>query len=227
METRPKNVPISKYVFPNLGVLTTVIRSDIEDACYAAALSYSDALRSLDYGNSSWAIVKLYYSAFYSLRATLLMDGIIPFHCGSFYLCDIRDGTIKNGGRSSHQWKWNSIRDFKRLSNWLYSEDSATAYEKLRNLREDANYRFGFADPSWPDCLKEVSIAGLARSFRTYRDDSAFLYTYLDDHVALAYPTKLIMSLSEHQAFLNSRISSERKAHLKKVWPLKDKVPLL
>lgn len=203
------------------------LRSDVEDESYAAVLSYSEAIKGLDAGNTSWALVKLYYSAFYCIRAALLADGIVPFHCNDFYLCDTRDGTVKKGGKSSHQWHWKSIRDFRRLTGWFYSDESDEAYLKLRNAREDANYRLGFGDPSWPSCLAEVLNAGIVRSFRTYRDDSSFFYTYLDDHLAFAYPTRLIISIENNLVRCGFNLSQERQVHLKRVWPLKERPPLV
>ena len=229
MAARPRGVPIAAFplAITNVTGLAGAIDSDIEDAAYAAALSYADALRGLAAGNTSWAVIKLYYSAFYCIRAALLLDHIIPFHHGEFYLCDAHSGAVKKGGKSSHQWQWSSVRDFKRLSEWYYSTDSTLAYEKLRDLRENANYRFGFIDPNWPNFLLQASNVGLAKSFRTYRDDDTFFYTYLDDHMALAYPTRLLVTVGLRLSQSGLHISEERESHLGRVWPLRDKSPLL
>ena len=227
MSARPKGAPISKFVLPisTVSGFAEAVQADIQDAAYAAALSYADAIRGLIAGNPSWALIKLYYSAFYNIRLLLLLDGIIPFHCGEYYLCDSRDGAVKRGGKSSHQWQWNSLRDFRR-SGWYYSVDSSDAYDRLKAIREDANYRFGFIDPNWHRCLAQVSVAGIPKSFRTYRDDGDFTYTYLDDHVSFAYPTKILYAASSIFLAAGHGVSEERQSHLKKTWPLKDKPPL-
>ncbi len=229
MTGRPKGTPYADYT---LGIaraqgITTAIAADVQDAVYAAALSYSEALRGLGARNTTWALVKLYYSAFYSLRASLLLDDIIPFFCGEFYLCDARTGAVQKGGRSSHNWHWKSVRSYQRLSGWYYSDDSNNAYDQLRDMREEVSYRAGFSDPSWPNYLYQASMYGVAKSFRTYRDDNGFFYTYLADHLAMAYPTKLLLEVCSRYAAGEQRLEEEQSEHLHKVWPLKDRPPLI
>lgn len=228
MAARPKGVPYMKYAlqWPPLPTIAPTIESDIGNDCYAAALSYADAINGLKIGNSSWAVIKLYYSAFYSMRAMLMMDYIIPFFYDGYYLCDARNGVVKKSGNSSHDWKWSSIREFKRLSGWYYSEDSTIAYDNLKEHRINANYTFAFIDPNWHSCFAQAASAGIAKSFRTYRDDIDFLYTYLADHVVLAYPTKLVVTLGMRLSDMGLRINAERDRHLQKIWPFKDKTPL-
>src|SRR5690606_37510254 len=99
------------------------------------------------------------------------------------------------GGTSSHHWNWISIRKVVQLSeSWFASSDSQEAYERLRKHRENVNYTHAFTDPAFHRCLVSGE-SDLTKRFRLYRDDGTFLYTYLDDHLAIAYPTKLIFSL--------------------------------
>ena len=227
MSARPKGVRVSAFPLEISSQLnsSSYLASDSCDAAYAAGLTFASALRDLMANNTSWARVELYYSCFYSMRALLLMDEIISFHCGEYLLCDFKDGSVKKGGSSSHNWSWSSIRDFKRLNGWYYSQDSTDAYDLMREIREDANYRFGFMDPNWPSCFSEVANSTLNKFYRNYRDDDAFFYTYLDSHFALAYPTKLVKSVEEKLNVKNYLISDERKLHIKKIWPFKDKAP--
>lgn len=228
MAARPAGVPYATYPLGLLAIpgIQAAINSDAHDAVYAAALSYAEALRGLEDKRSTWAVVKLYYSTFYSFRAFLLMDQIVPFFCKEFFLCDVTNGAVKKAGKSSHIWNWNSINGYKHLAGWYYSQESTAAYDKLRDLRDETNYKVGFADPAWRAPLTQVYAAGVQKAFRSYRDDTAFLYTYLDDHFAVAYPTKMTLEACDRYVKSGLTVTDEQAKHLQKVWPLKDKHPL-
>ncbi|MBX3575805.1 MAG: hypothetical protein KF723_01255 [Rhizobiaceae bacterium] len=206
--------------------IANAIRSDAEDAAYAAALSFSEAVRGLRASNTSWATVKLYYAAYYSLKAAMLMDDVVSFFSGSYYLVDIQSDKISKGGRSSHIIEWRSLHQIRRLSSWYYSSDSEEAYDKLRSFRETANYKSGFMDPKHHQYLDFLLSANIDRTFREYRDDSLFVYTYLDSHLILSYPTKLLFSVSQELTNRGWNISAERSKHLQQIWPFKDKTPI-
>ncbi|MDN2607100.1 hypothetical protein OB917_29060, partial [Klebsiella variicola] len=65
-----------------LSDLKNAIRTDSTDVFYKASVSFLESLYSLRRGHSSWAIIKLYYSIFYSLRAFLLLEGYSIFKNG-------------------------------------------------------------------------------------------------------------------------------------------------
>ena len=198
---------------------------DLADFAYAAALSYAEGISGLLKGRFSWSMVKLYYSCFYSMMFNLIDDDVVPFYNKSQLICDSRTGNLKNGGRSSHQWHWNSIRNIKRLSKWVYSLESEDTYSKIRALREEANYKSAFSDPERPKWLT-FAIDNIERSFRVYRDDKEKLYTYLDDHFPLAYPTQLIFDLEGQIKARNIRFDANKLSHIRRMWPIRDRPPL-
>lgn len=204
--------------------ISSETRNDAAEAAFSAAVSYCEAINGLKNGSASWAIVKLYYSSFYCLRSILYANNLIPFEAGKFLIFDCQENTFINGGASSHKWDWKSIRSVDRLNYWIFSEDSATAYKSLCNNRDDANYKKLFTDPDLPDCLT-TSESDISKRIKTYREDQAFFYTYLDEHLTLAYPTKLIYSLDAILSSIIPALSAERKTHLKKRWLLKERCP--
>lgn len=225
---KPQGTPYANFI-PCAGEIVE-IQATVEDAVtestYAAVVSYAEAISGLQHGSISWSIVRLYYSCFYSLRALLLLNEVVPFNCGSEMLLDISSGKFLKGGRSSHHWNWTSIRKVAQLDeSWFVSSDSEDAYEKLRKHRENVNYTHAFTDPAFHRCL----VAGepdLTKRFRSYRDDESFLYTYLDDHLAIAYPTKLIFFLDARLRDVSMSLPSENISHAMKIWSMKDRCPI-
>jgi len=196
------------------------------ESAYSAAISYAEAMSNLQHGSTAWSIVKLYYSCFYSLRTLLLLNQVVPFNSGSEMLLDIDGKKFQKGGKSSHHWNWKSINKVGAVGrSWFTSSDSEEAYGKLRKHRENVNYTHSFPDPDFHKCLVSKEN-DLGKRFRTYRDDSAFFYTYLDDHLAIAYPTKLIFQLDTSLKAASIFLDEEKIAHLKSVWKMKDRCPI-
>lgn len=202
------------------------INNAVLESAYAAVISYAEALSSLKRGSISWSIIRLYYSCFYSIRALLILNKVIPFNFSGEMLLDVSNAKFLKGGKSSHHWDWGSIKKVGRLSeSWFLSEDSQESYAKLREYRENVNYTHAFTDPDFHQCL----ISGesdLGKRFRLYRDDDAFFYTYLVDHLAIAYPTRLVFELdvAMHNASINLEV--EKISHINKIWIMKDRCPM-
>lgn len=211
---------------PSLAQIQSCVYSDAAESAYASVVSYAEAISGLMSGRTSWSVVKLYYSAYYSIRSLMLANFVVPFHCKEQYLLDARDNLFLKGGNSSHQWNWSSIRAVKRLNHWYFSTDAEQAYDNLRNLRERANYNQPFIDPSFPIFIHNPT-GDLAKVLRVYRDDKDLFYTFLLDHFCLAFPTRLIYLVDETMHNLGLGFDGDRSHHLKSVWSLKDRCPLL
>lgn len=192
------------------------------DAAYAGAVSYAEAITGLRVGSTSWAVIKLYYSSFYSIRTLLLLNGVIPFNCEGEMLYDTTTGRFLKGGRSSHHWNWISIRKTDAKNSWFSSQDSQDTYERIREHRENVNYTHSFKDPE-PHSSMNMLNADIAKSFRTYRDDSDFFYTYLPEHLILAYPTRALLEVESELKIVGKQLSADRIAHLSSIWKIKDR----
>lgn len=205
---------------------STIPLAAIQSA-FSACVTISEACVGLSNGSSSWPLVKLYYSAYYSLRCLLLLNGIVPFNERGEMLIDVREQKYLKGGSSSHSWNWNSLRQVGRISReWYLSEEACCAYDKLRSHREDSNYRHGFPEPNVQHSLSNGE-SNVWKRFRIYKQDDDFFYTYLPDHLVLAFPVRL--------TFLAAATLSERKLsfgdaqiqYLQKTWHGKDKCPFI
>ena len=226
--SKPAGVAYGNFA-PSSGALASiagVVANAALESSYAAAVSYAEAITGLLHGSISWSIVRLYYSSFYCVRGLLLLKGVIPFNCREEMLLDTHAGHFLKGGRSSHHWNWTSIGKIPQLKgNWIISEESQVAYKLLREHRENVNYTHSFTDPNMHACLVSVET-DLTKRFRSYRDDGTFLYTYLSDHLAIAYPTKLIFELDTSLKSASLSLNQDQISHVKKIWSLKDRCPV-
>lgn len=210
----------------DLSAVEAVINTAICDAAYAAIISYTEAIVGLQAGSTSWSIIRLYYSSFYSLRSTFLMNRVVPFNCKNEMILNVTDAKFLKGGSSSHHWNWRVLRSIPQLSqHWYLSKDSEDSYSQLRLHRENVNYTHSFTDPDFHRCLVSGE-ADLHKRFRFYRDDDKFFYTYLPDHLAISYPTKLLFEIDARFKASGMSLSEERIAHIKKIWSIKDRCPL-
>jgi hypothetical protein len=227
-ELKPAGLSRQDYQFTAsvISQITDQVDADVSDAAYAAIVSYSEALGGFSKGSTSWGVVKLYYAYFYCIRSLLLASGAIPFHSKDHLIFDIKGNSFVKGGASSHHWNWSGIRKIRRLDAWYYSSDSEEFYGNLRDRREDSNYRFAFIDPKFPSFINNGD-GDVSKIFRVYRDGSEFFYTYLVDHYVLAYPTALIFALDTVLSKRDAKLTSERRSHVKKIWPLKDRCPIV
>lgn len=224
---KPEGVPASSHILalPS-NDMANAISTDVEAELFAATLSYAEGVRSLDGGNVSWAAVKLYYSVFYCMRTAMLLSDVINFHSKRFYLCDARTGRISTGSSSSHEWSWPAIRGFARLRGSIFSSESENAYARLKIIRESANYKESFPDPTLPRHFYYVGVNGTSKAFRAYRDDGDRILTYLDEHLAFAYPTQTVFETVKIAKDAGVEISPDREAQVRRTWPLRDSPPV-
>jgi hypothetical protein len=225
---KPSGEPLSKFQISDIArhQIIDALPGDITDASYAAAVSFAEAIAGLRNGSAAWSIVRLYYSSFYSIKASLLMAGVVPFNGKSECIFDSLNNQFYKGGDSSHHWNWGTLGKITSLkSQWPFSIDSQNAYANLRQFREDVNYRHSFPDPNMHSCLHS-NEADISKRLKAYRDDEDFFYTYLPDHLALSYPTKLAFLIDSNLNQSGQKLSKERSAHLSSIWPLKYRCPM-
>ncbi len=226
---KPSGTPYNKYAISNTAsnqILGKIPDAIIESA-YSALISYSEALSGITNKSFSWSIVRLYYSCFYSMRCLLLMNRIIPFQDGrDEFLFDGNSLKFFKGGSSSHQWNWNSLRAIHPSKEpWYLSQDSQSAYDALKKHRDNVNYTHGFTEPELHACLLTAG-SGIAKAVQGYKEDEEFLYTYLSDHLAVAYPTKLVFTVDDNISAYYSFFSDEKINHLKSTWKFRYRCPL-
>jgi uncharacterized protein (UPF0332 family) len=226
--TKPNGTPYANFQVSAIALqsIAEQIAPTIVDTAFAAVVSYAEAMAGIPKGSSSWSVIRLYYSTFYALKALMLTHEVIPFNSGKEeMMLDARNNRFFKGGKSSHHWNWSSIRKTTIKHEWYASQDSEEAYEKLRKFRENVNYTHAFTDPKLHECLVP-SRDDQSKRFRYYRDDKIFQYTYLIDHLAIAYPTKLIFEIDAKLQSLSYKLDPDRLKHLREIWKIRDRCPV-
>lgn len=184
--------------------LGDAITLDACDIFYKSAISFLEALFSLKRGHSSWAIVKLYYSIFYSLRTYLLLDGYAPIKNGKgeiyFMKCEngsspirISTGTVKGDHKTT-------IRAFSKFyplhklnTNTI---ESINIFEWAMQCRELVNYRnSSFIEPDYgynamPGALSDANH--IDHLIREYLSDEYYTYCFDMEHSLFSTSSVLI-----------------------------------
>jgi hypothetical protein len=171
---------------------------DAKDFYFKGVLSVSEAINAIDRKLFSWATVKLYYSIYYFLRASLASQNIVVLRNKNLYHLKALEGEIpqkspaKNKA-STHESTIAIAKQIIGLSDILLSNDidGMSSYEWLKDKRERINYREReFHDPNSPDFLQTISERELHKLIDLYVNDDAFIYCFQEDHATLALPIK-------------------------------------
>ena len=142
----------------DVDVLKPLLRKDALDYFNNAVISFSEGIDSIYLKRFSWATVKLYYSVFYLLRASMACHGFALLRNYSMYRLKLKAGEKpytkgKKMYNSTHSGTIAHYKDVfsgadKLLTNKI---DDIDVYKWLENVREIVNYReVSFRDP---DCL--------------------------------------------------------------------------
>lgn len=175
------------------------LREDAKDFYYKGTLSICEAISSIHKRLFSWATIKLYYSVFYFLRATLASKTIaVVRQKGYFYLIalagEIPQKSPGVNNRNTHECTCAIAKKLLQSSDVLLSNSIGTenAYNWLREKRERVHYREReFHEPGVPDFWEEIAHqSDLDCLISMYIDDSSYVYCFQDDHACLALPLK-------------------------------------
>lgn len=178
---------------------------DAKDLFYKASLSFLEATYGIVKGHSSWAIVKLYYSIFYTLRVILISSGYIVLKNGTseiFYL------KLKEGEKPKKITNSNTKGDHKatiRAYKILF-EDSAIinsnsigdmhVLDWIMSYRELVNYRINsFIEPDYGyDVIPRLPASGAEFDgvVSKYINHEFKIYCFDKQHSMFATPLVLI-----------------------------------
>jgi uncharacterized protein (UPF0332 family) len=176
--------------------LELALKADAISYLHSAIVSLSDGIRGVQQGYYTWATVKMYYSAFYALRAILALRNICIFYDGSSpRIVEATIGSIpqKLEG-TTHKCIIKAYSD-RYPSDLLLSQqiDSDPPLNWLMNKREAANYgNAKFSEPNEPEHFKQFIKEGARVSFISYFSDVHDLYTFDKDHSIVAFPLRCI-----------------------------------
>lgn len=203
-------LPLATEVLPARGPLTqneaailiAKLDNDSQRLIYSSLLSIADAFRGLELNYTTWSLVKLYYSCFYSIRAILALANVCLYYEGKkgFWIESIA-GKFKvrspsKAKGSTHKFAFSVYEHlFPRSPLLSQSIDSRTPFEWFMSAREDANYNISrFTEPGdspYFSILKKNSPRRLCVEY--LRDDT---FAFDPDHAALAYPLFILKHIS-------------------------------
>jgi hypothetical protein len=214
-----------------LSVLNPAAKLDASGTFFKALLSIVEAIEGLARGGHSWAVVKLYYSAFYLLRFKMTAMGHVFFKCaGTIYSVELKKNAVPIE-RSKGKFAGSDVRgDHKTIMatyiNHIGIRDNLltnkigvqSVFEWMMSAREDVHYRRPtFSEPAlglfFDDLFAE---AGLANWINKYLNDPYMVHCFLAEHCCLATPLVLARTaLSEHLArFTDPPLTPDQGEHL-------------
>lgn len=195
--------------------LSNYLEEDGRSVAYSSLVSVADAIRGVESGFHSWAIVKLYYSLFYTLRSFLCFDGhALFFSNGKPFKVRATGGAFPEpvGTSSSHkavmQTFASNYSGSLLLSQLIGFRDP---FEWMQLQRETVNYRQAkFVEPDTLTAFKGIMNArSIRQAISAYIDDSTLSFD--EDHAIMAYP---VLALNELKRFRPDIIDEEDQERL-------------
>ncbi|UNP88786.1 hypothetical protein MNZ22_20530 [Aeromonas encheleia] len=132
---------------------------DARSLFYKALLSFMEATYAILNNHSSWSIVKLYYSVFYSLRVIIFLSGHVFFKdgMGNIYTLELKTGSapqkVNNGRvRGDHKCTIKAYKTIHQNNDILNTNDidGKNVFEWIMEYRELVNYRVSsFIEPDY------------------------------------------------------------------------------
>lgn len=188
-------------------VFREALIDDSTDTFYKGTLTLIEALASIENGYQSWAIVKLYYSAFYFVRTFFGTRDLGIVKCSSgLYTLKLESGStvIK---RTGVKYKGQNVRGDHKTTIFIFEKefgadelvlsnriDDCSVFEWMMSAREDVNYRHPkFSEPDMDFFHSSITKdGGLEHWIKIYINDENGLYLFQEDHCCLATPLHLL-----------------------------------
>ena len=215
-----------------LAILRENARSDAKDIFFKASLSFLEATHGIINGRTSWAIVKLYYSLFYSLRVIMMCSGHVFLKNGTSEIFCLKLEAGSSPFKVSNDKNKGDHKATIRAYKMLFADaaiintnkiDEQHVLEWIMSYRELVHYRIkSFIEPEHgydvlPTLISDsVNFDGLSMRYIT---DEFSSYCFLEDHSMYATPLFLLNQSSEliQSNFDSSIFSDERKSVLRKI----------
>lgn len=202
---------------------------------YKGMISLSEAIFSVSRSQYSWATIKLYYSVFYFLRASLACNGYgflrkqrELFH----FSAKENESFLVSRDSTDHKAtillfvKLFSLDD-KLQTNKINDENP---YKWLMDKREHINYKYNtFLEPGMPEFWEEIHEITkedkLNKWINRYLHDKNYDYCFLEEHACLSLPIKrMILTKKDMQNAGQSPVLDEEQQNcLKGILPSREK----
>lgn len=215
--TNPEKLSDYKSVFEK-HILTANMQQAMENALiddginvfYKGAHTFVDALTAASKGYQSWAIIKLYYSAFYLLRALFAARGYGVVKCNGIYTLQNNAGSspIK---RTGQKYKGETTKGDHKTTVYIFEKEMSngelllsntvageTVFDWMMDAREAVNYRHAtFSEPDFDFFEPSIKVeGGLHNWINVYLSDATGSYLFLEQHCCIAVPLHLIQKVT-------------------------------
>ncbi|WP_157374693.1 hypothetical protein [Burkholderia ubonensis] len=187
----------------------SALGKDAGSLLHKGILSFLGACSDIRLNSRSWAIVKLYYSLFYTVRARLCSrkHGLVRnrswyhFNINLAGAVPVRLNGRKDRYRNDHECALHLYEDIFDQSDALISNlvDGEQPFAWMMEMRNIANYRLArFPDPEFPlDITSKIGFVDEALLERIVGDniaDSAHTLMFQPEHAWIAIPVKQIIA---------------------------------
>ena len=182
--------------------LSAALRGDAADLYYSGWISFLDALNGIKSGFYTWATVKLYYSVFYSFRASLALGDVCAFHVGRApFIVVAQPGEVPVSCTESGTHKV-VLRSFqsRNPNHQLVSQriDLDEAVDWFIDKREAANYGDPrFIEPSSGREFDFIAEFGVRKTLNAYLSENSSLYVFDRDHAIIAFPLRALQLIGD------------------------------
>lgn len=207
----PDELTAKKDIFKNyilrnedIAPLRAALKDDAVDFFNSGLISFSEGIDSIYQQRFSWATVKLYYSIFYMLRASMASKDIALLRSNRLFRLPIRVGespysTTNKKYSATHEGTISHYKDLfaaddKLLSNLIDDKD---AYKWMQDIREIINYRaVTFKDPNyldvWEKFAQAIGDGTIGSLLLTLQNDPDYIYCYQEEYAVVGIPIKCI-----------------------------------
>jgi hypothetical protein len=191
---------------------------DAKSLFYKAVLSFMEATYAILNNHSSWAIVKLYYSVFYSLRVITFLSDHIFFKdgLGNIYTMELRIGEkpkkINNSNvRGDHKCTIKAYKEIHQDSDILNTNniEGKNVFQWMMEYRELVNYKVSsFIEPDYgydviPKLKKDSTFFN--ELINKYLQDDYLVFCFDKNNSIYATP---IVLLSKSRALMKIKNNS-------------------
>lgn len=184
-------------------LLQQKLANDSQKLIYSSILSIADAVRGLEANYVTWPTVKLYYSAFYSVKALLALSSVCLYHIGTkpFWI-DCLPGQFAasvpaEARGSSHKIAFAVFkRQFPSSPLLAQTIDGISSFDWLMARREEANYKVPrFVEPSSNNLFRFLEKQDVRKLCVLYSNDDLFAFD--PDHAMLSFPIYLLKQINK------------------------------
>ena len=221
--TPPDSICAHVFHGHEVTLLLAKLAKDSYSYIYSSLISLAEGIRGIGEGQTTWATVKLYYSAFYAARCMLALNGRCFFYInGKPYSVVIRPG----GSPAKERGQTHKIvlRSFEKTcpERIFVSQpiENQSAVEWLMSKREEANYiQAKFAEPRAPKHVSRIMESGIRLAINAYLESGEESLMFDPDHAILAYPVRLVRwMIGEVKESGNWEASREEDQYLRKLF---------